>query len=326
VGSESLLLDFVPLLRAFVTVCHTIAYAHSRGVIHRDLKGENVVLGDFGEVVVLDWGLAKVVNRPDQEGDQSGLREDVRSNDLGLTSHGQTMGTPAFMAPEQASGRLGEIGFHTDIYGLGALLYEVLTGRPPFLGSDTYDVLRKVREEDPVRPCDLWSGVPAPLEDICMRALAKRPSDRFASATELARAVESWQELARREAQEELNRFFTLSLDMLCVAGFDGYFKRVNPAFERTLGFTDAELFDEPYLNFVHPDDQERTRREGLRLTNRNDLLTFENRYRCKDGSYKWLSWTATAYPDGKVVYAVARDITARKSAEEELRQNGEQY
>jgi PAS domain S-box-containing protein len=159
-----------------------------------------------------------------------------------------------------------------------------------------------------------------------MRALAKRPSDRFASATELARAVESWQEVARREAQEERDRFFTLSLDMLCIAGFDGYFKRVNPAFERTLGFTDAELLAEPYLNFVHPDDQERTRREGLRLTNRNDLLTFENRYRCKDGSYRWLSWTATVHPHRQTVYGVARDITARKSAEEELKKSGEQY
>jgi PAS domain S-box-containing protein len=319
------LFDFVSLLSAFVTVCHTIAYAHSRGVIHRDLKGENIVLGDFGEVVVLDWGLAKLIDRSDGEADHTRIGiEDTTNSDL--TVYGQTIGTPAYMAPEQAEGLLSEIGCHTDIYGLGAILYEILTGRAPFSGSNTFDVLRKVREDPPVRPHEFWKEVPLGVEDICMRALAKRPNDRFASATELAKAVESWQETERREAQEERDRFFTLSLDMLCIAGFDGYFKRLNPAFGRTLGFTDDELLAEPYFSFVHPDDLERTRAEAQRIVEGAETATFENRYRCKDGTYKWMLWTSTAYADRQLMYAAARDITTRKSAEEALWKSQERY
>jgi PAS domain S-box-containing protein len=326
VRTQREMLGLVPLLNAFVTVCNTIGYAHSRGVIHRDLKGENVVLGDYGEVVVLDWGLAKLVNRKEEPDDPSVVVDDVSSNDLGLTVQGQAMGTPAYMAPEQAAGRLDLIDRHTDIYGLGAILYEVLTGRPPFSGADMHEVLRKVREDQPLLPREQWAEVPPALEGICMRALAKSPSDRFASAVELATAVQGWQEIERREAQEERDRFFTLTLDMLCIAGFDGYFKRLNPAFERTLGWTAEEMLAEPFVSFVHPADRERTVAESQKITAGTDTVTFENRYRCKDGSYKWFSWTATAYASRQSIYSAARDITARKQAEEALRISDERY
>jgi eukaryotic-like serine/threonine-protein kinase len=203
------MLDFVSLLNAFVTICNTVAYAHSHGVIHRDLKGENVVLGDFGEVVVLDWGLAKFVDRVQKEPDDpSPVVDSGSSSEIGLTVQGQAIGTPAYMSPEQASGRLDLIDRHTDIYGLGAILYEVLAGRPPFSGADTHEVLRKVREDQPLVPREQWAEVPPALEGICMRALAKSPNDRFASAVELATAVQGWQEIERREAQEERDRFF----------------------------------------------------------------------------------------------------------------------
>jgi len=111
--SQAGMLDLVPLLNAFVTVCNTIAYAHSRGVIHRDLKGENVVLGDFGEVIVLDWGLAKLVGQIEAE--PADLSVVTGSSEPGLTLQGQTIGTPAYMAPEQAAGRLDLIDRRTDL-------------------------------------------------------------------------------------------------------------------------------------------------------------------------------------------------------------------
>ena len=124
----------------------------------------------------------------------------------------------------------------------------------------------------------------------------------------------------RRRAQEELDRFFTLSLDMLCITGYDGYFKRVNPAWQRTLGYTEAELLSRPYREFVHPDDRDATDAQSARARTDN-IGYFENRYLHKDGTLRWLFWTSTPFPERQIVYAAARDITERKAAEETMAQ-----
>jgi PAS domain S-box-containing protein len=118
-----------------------------------------------------------------------------------------------------------------------------------------------------------------------------------------------------REA-EELYRLFNLSLHMLCIAGTDGYFKRVNPAFEKTLGYKPDELLKRPFIDFVHPEDRETTRQELDKLSRGQSTLYFENRYRCNDGSYRWLSWTSMPKSEDGMVYATALDITERKRAE----------
>ena len=123
----------------------------------------------------------------------------------------------------------------------------------------------------------------------------------------------------RKHAQEELDRFFTLSLDMLCIAGFDGYFKRVNPAWQRVLGYTEAELLSHPYVNFVHPDDRTTTVSVAKKLDHGQEVLYFENRYLHKDGTLRWLLWTSTPYPEKQMIYGAARDITERKAAEETM-------
>ncbi|MFI5177647.1 MAG: response regulator [Vicinamibacterales bacterium] len=127
--------------------------------------------------------------------------------------------------------------------------------------------------------------------------------------------------IERRRAEEELNRFFALSLDLLCIAGYDGYFKRLNRAWEQTLGFTDAELCAKPYLDFIHPDDRDKTVAEASRIAGGATALRFENRYRHRDGTYRWLSWTAVPYAGEQLIYAAARDVTERRSAEERLSQ-----
>ena len=114
------------------------------------------------------------------------------------------------------------------------------------------------------------------------------------------------------------DRFFEVSIDMLCQLGFDGYFKRLNPAWERTLGFTIEELESRPFIEFVHPDDRERTLEQNARVRAGGQALGFENRYLCKDGSYRWLLWNAAPEFGERTIYSVARDITARKHAEEE--------
>ncbi len=114
------------------------------------------------------------------------------------------------------------------------------------------------------------------------------------------------------------DRFFAVSIDMLCCLDFSGHFKRLNPAWERTLGFTPAELMSRPFIEFVHPDDRERTLKQNGAVRTGGHALGFENRYLCKDGSYRWLLWNAASDSQERVIYSVARDITAKKHAEEE--------
>ena len=114
------------------------------------------------------------------------------------------------------------------------------------------------------------------------------------------------------------DRFFDLSIDMLTIAHFSGYFKRLNPAWERTLGFSRQELLSTPLFEFIHPDDRERTVEQNRIVRAGGQALGFENRYRCKDGSYRWLLWNSTADLEHQLIYAVARDVTASKRAEEE--------
>jgi serine/threonine-protein kinase len=180
-------LEFRTLLGAFLGVCNAVAYAHSRGVIHRDLKPQNVILGDYGEVIVLDWGLAKLVERPEETLTPAvALALDA---DRGETVEGQVLGTPAYMSPEQAEGRWDSVDRRTDIYGLGAILYEILAGQPPFDGDGIAELLRKVATEPPAPPRSLCPATPPPLEAVCLKALAKRPGDRYASARDLADEV-----------------------------------------------------------------------------------------------------------------------------------------
>jgi PAS domain S-box-containing protein len=124
------------------------------------------------------------------------------------------------------------------------------------------------------------------------------------------------------ELRDELeDRFFAASIDMLCFLDFNGYFKRLNPAWERTLGFTLEELMSRPFIEFVHPDDREATLRQNAEVRAGGRALEFENRYRCKDGSYRWLRWNAAPDAGQRVIYSVARDVTESRRAEQEREQ-----
>jgi serine/threonine protein kinase len=228
-GERSLALRH--LLGRFVEICQTIAYAHSRGVAHRDLKPANVLLGPFNETLVVDWGLAKVYARgpggPQEEsaapeepplepakltprpelplsptltGGYSGFWPSAESGGSapGTPEHPSSarrdlaLGTPSYMSPEQAEGDLDRVGPMSDVYSLGATLYHLLTGWPPFLGDDVHAVLGAVRRGDflPLRAFD--PSIDPALEAVCLKAMALEPRDRYASARALVEDIERW--------------------------------------------------------------------------------------------------------------------------------------
>jgi PAS domain S-box-containing protein len=151
-----------------------------------------------------------------------------------------------------------------------------------------------------------------------LRALARQVVSRLEERRKVKALTRAMVE--RDQAKEGLERFFEISIDLLCVADFDYHFTQVNPAWERTLGYKREDLLRKPYLDFVHPEDVRSTVKTAARLAQGSDILSFENRYRAKNGSYKWLSWTASTSPEDRRIYAAARDITEQKLAEEALR------
>lgn len=182
----------VRLLQIFLSLCQTVAYAHSRGVLHRDLKPENVMLGEFGETILLDWGIAKVMGQPDDAlGEAPGPVVRLEEGEEGTeTRAGAIMGTPCYMAPEVAAGLTDEVDFRSDVYLLGATLYEMLTARQPRTGNTPMELIKKARIESPPSTRTIDPTIPKPLDAICSKAMALLKEDRYASASELAEDVQ----------------------------------------------------------------------------------------------------------------------------------------
>ena len=158
-------------------VCDTLAYAHACGIIHRDLKPDNIVVGNFGEVILLDWGVAKVWGMPN-EGDEDTIRE--------------RGGTPLYMSPEQVLGH-HYVDERSDVFGMGIVLYELLTLNVPFRGRQLRSTYDQIINDDPIPPSEsAHRDVPLALDAICTKALAKNPDDRYRSMAELVKDIESF--------------------------------------------------------------------------------------------------------------------------------------
>ena len=181
------------LLSRFIDVCQAIEYAHSRGVLHRDLKPGNIMLGKYGETLVVDWGLAKPLgHRESQRLDEEQTLKPRSGSGNAPTQMGSAIGTPAFMPPEQAAGRLDELGPGSDVYSLGATLYYLLTGQPPFSERELGTLLDKVSVGDFPCPRDVRRDIPRSLEAVCLRAMALRYAERYPSPHDLAEDLEHW--------------------------------------------------------------------------------------------------------------------------------------
>ncbi|QDV47378.1 Serine/threonine-protein kinase PknD [Stieleria neptunia] len=181
------------LLSRFVDVCNTIQYAHSKRVLHRDIKPSNIMVGPYGETLVVDWGLAKLLDEPVEESMTADLaRAIAKGSGSTPTRIGGTVGTPQYMSPEQAQGKLESIGTRTDVYLLGATLYQILTGRPPHQDDSISRLLKKIAAGTLTRPRQIAADIAPPLESICLKAMAADPSDRYADPNQIADDVHRW--------------------------------------------------------------------------------------------------------------------------------------
>ena len=184
--------EFRKLLRSFVDVCYAVQYAHARGVLHRDLKPDNIMIGRYGETLIVDWGLAKLRQSipSGQQGDSEPTLLPNSGCDSVPTQLGSALGTPAYMPPEQALGRLEDLGPACDIYSIGATLYHLLAGQPPFTQPGLAELLDCVKRGDFKPPRFVVTRVPLPLDAICQKAMSTDPKQRYSSPVELADEVE----------------------------------------------------------------------------------------------------------------------------------------
>lgn len=300
-------------LRIFSYVCQTMAYAHSKGIVHLDLKPSNIMIDTFDRVRVIDWGLARHIGSPGIE--TNGYDFDMEyswSSDASDTQSGCIRGTPAYMAPEQARGEM--LDARTDVFALGAILCEILTGKPIYCADHPQDVLvHAIRGVTSSAIGELAKKETAQwLVGLVTRCLSAAPDSRPPHAGEVAREFLDFQESISNLANRDMVRFFELSPDLFCIAGFDGCFRRINANFPRVTGYTEHELLSQPFLNFVHADDKERTIEKMSNLTLGLPVERFRNRYLHRNGSMLDLEWAAQSVVSEKLIYAVARDVTPK--------------
>jgi eukaryotic-like serine/threonine-protein kinase len=312
------------LLAVFHDVCQAMASAHGAGVIHRDLKPSNIMVGPFGVVTVMDWGVAKMLDGEDDGVDDVDVTVPVMVATEEMTQSqstiaGTVFGTPSYLAPEQARGEVARLDRRADVFGLGSLLCEILTGTATFTAPDADARWKLAAAGDTAAALERLDGCGAPLPVVMLakRCLAVDPHDRPADAREVVDVLTDYLESGQRRAEQELVRFFDLSVDLFCIAGLNGFFQRTNENFLRQLGCTAEELKARRFIELVHPDDRARTIAEVARLSHGELTSEFLNRYRCADGSYLWLEWNARAVPDEGAIYAVGRDVSDRVAAGE---------
>lgn len=297
-------------LKIFEAVCHTLAFSHSRGVIHLDIKPNNVLVGEFGEAHLMDWGLARDCH------DKMGGYPIRFSGETEIRFPPRIQGTPAYMSPEQAKGEA--VSTRSDVFGLGAMLCEILTGRPPYAGNcmkSTYLMATK-GDLSPALAEMKARNLNMPMVRLAEQCLSPMAEARPENAQTVANAVTAYLDAMFSEGMRDWHRFFDICPDLFCIASLEGFFLRVNKNFTKVLGYSEFELISRPFLEMVHEEDRSRTLDAMSALHEGLPVTRFRNRYRNSVGDYVTLEWTAKAVQDERIIFAVARDVSAEEAIE----------
>ena len=295
------------MLGIFAAVAQAMAYTHTKEIIHLDLKPANIMVGAFGEVHVMDWGLARCLN---VESSQQALSHYSLENTTVFEDESNHVhGTLRYMAPEQA--RADTVDKRTDVFCLGSILCEILTGRPPYVGKDRFRVLMQAQ-------CGILApamkrldgcGADPHLIRLAKKCMSVSPEERPADASFVANEMTAYSDSVQDRLEQDMTRFFELSLDLFCIAGFDGFFQRVNENFTRVLGYKKEEILKRPFIDFVCEKDKIRTTDAMGRLFEGEPVVNFRNQYIAADGKLIELEWTAKSIVNAGVIFAVARMV-----------------
>lgn len=303
--------DLPKYLKIFEQVCQAMAYAHVEGVIHLDLKPSNIMVAAFGVVKVMDWGLARALPRGQALFKECNTASATCQVDW-TTRRGHVFGTPSYMPAEQARGEIDRLDERADVFGLGAILCEILTGEPPFTGKDAKQVYKRSASADLSEAFDRLQhcGADSELVMLAQDCLAPERDKRPQDALQVALRLTNYLESSMRRAERDYVRFFELSSDLFCIADFDGRFRRVNVNFSRVLGYPAEDFAFQPFLDWVHPEDRQKTKAETARLNHGLPVVNFMNRLRAANGDYRWFDWKAQPIKEEQLIFAVARDVT----------------
>ena len=295
------------LLAIFAAVAQAMAYTHSQEIVHLDLKPANIMVGRFGEVHVMDWGLARSLKLKAQ---QKRLNHYSLENTTVFEDESNHVhGTLRYMAPEQA--RAETVDKRTDVFCLGSILCEILTGQPPYTGKDRFKVLVQAQcgiLAPALERLDACGAAPSliRLAKNCMKPV---PEDRPQDASVIAKEMAGYQDSELHRLQKDMTRFFELSLDLFCISGFDGFLRRVNESFTHVLGYAQGELLERPFVDIIYEKDRPRTVEAMKRLFEGDPVVHFRNRCIDADGNLVELEWSARSVVSEGLIFAVARKI-----------------
>ena len=298
--------NFESLFSIFRKVCNTVAYVHSQGVLHLDLKPANIMVGSFGEVYIMDWGLSRALEELETIQQVDGASKPQLSHAAQMR---RLTGTPKYMAPEQAN--VKTVDMQTDVFALGAILCRILTGRAPYTGETQHEIIQKAQKADLTEAIDVLDSCNQNriLVQLAKRCLQANRLDRPRSAKVVADEVFRQRVANAQRAQHDMRHFFEISQDLFCILSLERTVIRVNENFSRILGQGESKLLGRPFTDIFTENDRHAAETVLSSILDGQPEAKFESTCVSTDGAKTTFQWTAKLLIEEGVILLVGRQI-----------------